>query len=72
MSKFEIIRTDINKVVVKPYEFRDEDAALGEYVSCLMLAGIIPMAKSTNPVTQIGDHQYNLCNGWELQINQID
>ena len=72
MSKFEIVRTDINKTVVKPYEFQDEQAALGQYISCLMLAGIIPMNKSQNPAEQIGEHQYQLVNGWKLQINQIN
>lgn len=72
MSKFEIIRTDINKTVLKPYEFHDEEAALGQYVSCLMLAGIIQMNKSQNPAEQIGEHQYKLVNGWKIQINKIN
>lgn len=72
MSKFEIVRTDINKTVVKAHEFHDEDAALGQYVSCLMLAGVIPMNKSANPAEQIGAHQYRLSNGWELQINKLN
>lgn len=71
MAKFEIIRTEINKTVVKPYEFRDEDAALGEYVSILMISGIIPM-NTSNPAERIGEHLYQLCNGWKIQINKID
>ena len=68
MTKFEITRTDINKVVVKPYEFRDEQAALGEYMSCLMIAGILPHEA---PVDALGNGCYRLGNGWELQIRAV-
>lgn len=68
MTKYEITRTDINKVVVKPYEFRDEAAAIGEYMSCLMIAGILPHEA---PVDDLGNGCYRLGNGWELQIRAV-
>lgn len=64
--KFQITRTDINKIVVKPYEFRDENAALGEYMSCLMIAGVLSFKAEAEP---LGNGKYRLTNGWELQVS---
>jgi len=68
MTKYEITRTDINKIVVKPYEFRDEQAALGEYMSCLMIAGALPFKAEAEA---LGNGKYRLTNGWELQIRAV-
>ena len=69
MTKFEIIRTDLNdKIVVKATEFRDEAAALGEYMSMLMLAGAIKMNRAGEAVDSLGGGKYRLSNGWSIAI----
>ena len=67
--KFEIIRTDLsNKIIVQATEFRDEAAALGEYMSILMLAGILKMNRTGESVDSLGEGRYRLSNGWNIQV----
>ena len=68
--RLEILRTDINKVVLASMDFVDERAALGEYISALMLAGIIKMDHSGTTVAEIGPHKYRLANGWNLEVRR--
>lgn len=69
--KFEVIRTDINKTVLKASEYIDEAAALGSYMSALMLAGILKMSDKHSVATPLGNSQYRLANGWTLEIRAI-
>ena len=71
MNLFKITRTDINKVVVRPYKFKDEEAALAEYLSCLMLVGIVKMSRAGEEVESLGHGQYKLSNGWTLQVSAV-
>lgn len=68
MSKFEIIRTDINKTVLKAYEFADVEAAVGKYISTLMLVGIIKMGRGGEKIESLGDNKFRLSNGWEIEV----
>lgn len=66
--KYEIIRTDINKTVLKAMEFNSEEDALGQYMSVLMLAGIIRMGKKEGFAEEIEPHNYRLPNGWMVEV----
>jgi hypothetical protein len=65
---FEVIRADINKKVVPAMKYIDEAAAVGEYVSCLMLAGIIKMSRNGGEYTENGNGEYTLSNGWQIKV----
>lgn len=68
---FEIIRTDINKRVVPAMEYTDEKAALGEYISALMLVGILPMGSKGLEVDLIAGSEYRLSNGWKVEVRSV-
>ena len=63
--RFEIIRTDINKIVVKPMEFDSAERAAGEYICLLTLAGVL---KSADDYTHDGGDRYTLKNGWKIEV----
>lgn len=69
--KFELFRTDINKRVVPPMDYADEQVALGQYISALMMVGILQRNDSGLTVTPLGQHKYRLANGWELEVRKI-
>jgi hypothetical protein len=67
MSKFEIVRTDLNnKIVCRAMEYPDAEKASGEYASALMLAGILPM--NDEAIVHVSDESYRLSNGWMIQV----
>ena len=66
MQAFEIIRTDINKRVVPAMKYSSEEEAVGQYVSALMLAGIVKMNSSGLGVEKVGN-AYRLSNGWIVE-----
>ena len=67
--KFEIYRTDTGKRVVQSHEFRDAEAAAGEYSAILMLAGILPM--NENAIQHVSDEKYCLSNGWTIEVRPV-
>ena len=67
--KLEIFRTDINKTVVPAMNYTDADAAVGKYISALMLVGILGMTK--NPIRHTEGSDYTLANGWTLQVRAV-
>lgn len=68
---FEIVRTDINKRVVPPMKYADEKKALGEYISALMLVGILPMGNKGLEVENISGSEYRLSNGWKVEVRRV-
>ncbi|MDR2186886.1 MAG: hypothetical protein LBE62_02410 [Azonexus sp.] len=69
MSKFEIFRSDINKVVLKAAQFNTEADALGQYMSVLMLAGIL-RGRNCDTVERVGNG-YRLTNGWVVEVRAV-
>jgi len=66
--KFEIIRTDIKKVVLKATEFPDAAYAFGQYLCAITLVGIL---RSADDYTHIGGNSYVLKNGWKLEVREV-
>lgn len=66
--KYEIIRIDINKTVLKAREFADAESAFGLYLCALTVSGII---KSAADYTYDGGDRYTLKNGWKLEVRPV-
>jgi len=63
--KFEIYRTDTDKRVLAPTEFRDAESAAGQYICALVIAGIL---KRADDYTHNGGESYTLKNGWRIEV----
>jgi hypothetical protein len=68
MKTFQITNTTKNKVVLTK-QFNDAAEAFGKYVSCLMLAGIVPMRDDSYKAT--GDDTWVLSNGWNFKVEEV-
>lgn len=69
MSKYEIHRTDINKRVCPPTDFRDAEYAAGQYIAALTLAGVL---RSADDYTHDGGDRYTLRTirgeSWPIEV----
>ena len=63
MTKFQIFRADIDKVVAKEINADDSAHALGQYASVLMAAGMIAMRDSSTEVVSDTSMRINTLRG---------
>lgn len=63
MSKFQIFRADINKVVAKEVTADDAAHALGQYASVLMAGGMIAMRDSATELLSDTTMRVNTLRG---------
>lgn len=63
MTKFQVFRADINKVVAKEVAADDAAHALGQYASVLMAAGIIAMRAAATEMLSDNTMRINKLSG---------
>lgn len=68
MNAYKITNTTINKIVLRD-ESDSAESIFGQYVSCLMLAGILPMRDSA--YEYIGGDCWKTSNGWEFKVEAV-
>ena len=71
IMKFEIIRTDISKVVLRATDFPDAEYAAGQYIFALTMAGLM---KSAADYTHDGGNQFTLHTvkgDWKIEARAV-
>lgn len=68
MQTYKITNTTKNKVVLTDTGDSPEQV-FGQYASCLMLAGIIPM--SMDAFKWLGGDRWTTENGWEFIVEEV-
>lgn len=68
MTKFQIFRADINKVVAKEIDADDAAHALGQYASVLMAAGMIAMRAAATEVLSDNTMRINTLRGASFMV----
>lgn len=63
MSKFQVFRPDLNKIVAKEVEAADAVDAFGKYASILMVAGMIAMRDRSTECLEDGTFRVNTLRG---------
>jgi hypothetical protein len=71
MAKFRIIRSDINKIVLREVEADNTEHAVGKYISALMLAGLVKMDGSGLVADTKNSTDYTLSNGWRVRADLL-
>lgn len=71
MSKFEVIRTDLNnKIVMKAQEWNDAEYCAGQYIFALSMSGLM----KADAYTHTGGEFYTLHTNrgdWKIEVREV-